>query len=336
MEIIASFISSFGLNWIDLIAIAIITIYAIEGYSLGFFAAIVDLTSFVLSFVAGLSFYNVVAEVLVKLFHIPQGFANAIGFLVIAILFEIFINALFKKLIINIPLFIKTNPKNKLIFLEKIMGILPGIMSAIVLCSFIFSLIIALPFSVFLKHSVTDSRLGSVMVSNTQVFAKSINDVFGQAVNDTLSFLTIEPQSSESLSLNFKTKEVSVDEASEAQMLMLVNNERESRGLKTLLMSKSLTKVGEAHCKDMFVRGYFSHYTPEGLSPFDRMTQADITFNYAGENLALAPNTDLAMKGLMQSPGHRANILSANFGKLGVGVIDGGIYGEMFCQEFTD
>jgi len=38
----------------------------------------------------------------------------------------------------------------------------------------------------------------------------------------------------------------------------------------------------------------------------------------------------------MQSPGHRANILSANFGRIGVGVIDGGIYGQMYCQEFTD
>ena len=86
----------------------------------------------------------------------------------------------------------------------------------------------------------------------------------------------------------------------------------------------------------MFARGYFSHYTPEGLSPFDRMAQTDVSYTYAGENLALAPNVTVAMQGLMQSPGHRANILFPNFGKLGVGVIDGGIYGQMYCQEFTD
>jgi uncharacterized protein YkwD len=38
----------------------------------------------------------------------------------------------------------------------------------------------------------------------------------------------------------------------------------------------------------------------------------------------------------MNSPGHKANILSISFGKVGIGVIDGGIYGEMFCQEFTN
>ena len=83
--------------------------------------------------------------------------------------------------------------------------------------SFILSLIIALPFSIFLKHSVTNSRFGSVLVSNTQVFAKGLNDVFGGAVNDTLSFLTVEPKSNQSVNLNFKTKNVSVDKNSRAK-----------------------------------------------------------------------------------------------------------------------
>ena len=54
------------------------------------------------------------------------------------------------------------------------------------------------------------------------------------------------------------------------------------------------------------------------------------------ENLALAPNVDIAHKGLMNSPGHRANILSPSFGRVGIGVIDGGGYGKMFAQEFAD
>lgn len=330
-------IARFGLNWIDIIFLIIVTIYATEGYFLGFFAALVDFVSFVLAFVLGLSLYSVIAKILITYFHIPQGFANAIGFLVIAILFEVIFNVLFRKLVFSLPLFIKTNPaKNKIKFIERILGIIPGFLSGLVLCSFILSLIITLPFSVFLKHSVTDSKFGSVLVSNTQVFAKSLNDVFGGAVNDTLSFLTVEPQSNQSVNLNFKTKNVSVDKESEQQMFNMLNNERSRLSLKTLTFSENLAKVGRAHCKDMLFRGYFSHYTIEGLSPFDRMIKANISFNYAGENLALAPNTDLAMKGLMQSEGHKANILSTDFGKVGIGVIDGGIYGEMFCQEFTN
>ena len=330
-------IARFGLNWIDIIFLIIVTIYATEGYFLGFFAALVDFVSFVLAFVLGLSLYSVIAKILITYFHIPQGFANAIGFLVIAILFEVIFNVLFRKLVLSLPLFIKTNPnKNKIKLIERILGIIPGFLSGLVLCSFVLNLIITLPFSVFLKHSVTNSRYGSVLVSNTQVFAKSLNDVFGGAVNDTLSFLTVEPQSNQSVNLNFKTKNVSVDYQSEKQMFNMLNNERSLRDLKALTFSENLAKTGRAHCKDMLVRGYFSHYTLEGLSPFDRMTKDNISFNYAGENLALAPNTDLAMKGLMQSPGHRANILSTDFGKVGIGAIDGGIYGIMFCQEFTN
>ena len=83
-------------------------------------------------------------------------------------------------------------------------------------------------------------------------------------------------------------------------------------------------------------RGYFSHDTPEGVTTFDRLTKANIPYLAAGENLAFAPNTQIAMQGLLQSRGHRANIVGKDFTKVGIGVIDAGIYGEMFVQEFTN
>jgi uncharacterized protein YkwD/uncharacterized membrane protein required for colicin V production len=330
-------IGNLGLNWVDLILIIILTIYAVEGYFLGFFAALVDFFSFVLSFVFGLAFYSRVASILVEAFNIPQGFANALGFLIVAIIFEIFLSIIFRKIFFTLPLFMKSNPKlHKLLPWEKIVGVIPGSLSGLVLSAFILSLIIALPFSVFLKKSVTDSRLGSVLVSNTQVFSQGLNEVFGGAVNETLSFLTVKPQSEENVNLNFKTDDVSVDYEAEQEMLGKLNQERTSRGLSSVSFSEELAQVGRAHCTDMFKRGYFSHHTPEGLSPFDRMVAADINFRYAGENLALAPNVELAMQGLMNSPGHRENILSKDFGKVGIGAIDGGVYGQMYCQEFTD
>lgn len=116
----------------------------------------------------------------------------------------------------------------------------------------------------------------------------------------------------------------------------MVNAQRVNQGLAPLTISTSLSDLALAHSDDMFKRGYFSHYTPEGLSPFDRMEKARISYQYAGENLALAPSTQLAMQGLMNSPGHRANILNPNFHQIGIGVIDGGIYGKMYTQEFTN
>jgi len=155
-------------------------------------------------------------------------------------------------------------------------------------------------------------------------------------LNETLNFLTVKPEGNETVSLHFSTKNGTVDEQAEKAMVAMVNSERKKAGLLPVTADIGLTEVGRAHSQDMFARGYFSHYTPEGESPFDRMDKAAIVYTYAGENLALAPSTDLAMQGLMNSPGHRANILNPHFNKIGVGVIDGGIYGMMFSQEFTD
>ena len=63
---------------------------------------------------------------------------------------------------------------------------------------------------------------------------------------------------------------------------------------------------------------------------------AGARFAIIGENLALAPTTELAHRGLMDSPGHRANILSPQYGRVGIGVAEGGLHGKMFAQEFAD
>jgi len=65
------------------------------------------------------------------------------------------------------------------------------------------------------------------------------------------------------------------------------------------------------------------------------MKAAGVSYRYAGENLAGAPTVEMAHNSLMNSPGHRANILNANFTKIGIGVVSGGPYGKMFVQMFT-
>lgn len=324
-----------NLNFIDIFVIIIIVVYALEGYAVGFLRGLADFISFVLSFIFALSFYSVFAAFLSDYLHIPKGFSNAIGFFLAALICEICLTILFRTLVL--PFFSKS-AKNSNIPPEigRVAGIVPGVLSAIVLLAFILTMVIALPLSPYLKNSVFKSRLGEPLVSGIQGFDEQVNEVFGGAVNDALTFLTVEPKSEESVKLHFSTTKIKVDENAEREMITLVNQERKKIGASELSPDVSLRGVARAHCQDMFARGYFSHYTPEGRSPFDRMAQSDIEFSYAGENLALAPNVVLAMKGLMNSPGHRANILSVNFGKIGVGVIDGGVYGQMFCQEFSD
>jgi len=325
------------LNWVDFVILIVLLFYAIEGYSIGFIASLLDLVSFVLSFIIGLKYYGVVGSILIGTFSIPQGFANAIGFFIAAFLSETIIKlVLFRFASIRIlsVWFYSKLPAFKVA--NRLLGVIPGIFSGLILLAFLLTLIIALPLSAFIKQSVVSSRVGKELVGKTQGFEKELNSVFGGAVNETLNFLTVAPQSSERVDLHFQVSNFSVDRNSEQAMLVMVNQERAKQGIAQVVFDEQLAEVGRRHCEDMFERGYFSHDTPEGLSPFDRMTQASITFQAAGENLALAPDVNIAMQGLMNSPGHKANILSSDFGKVGVGAIDGGIYGKMFCQEFTD
>ena len=324
-----------NLNFIDIAIILIIVFYAFEGYVLGFIKATADFITFILSFSFGLLFYEAISLILTKNLSVPIGIGNALGFFTAAFISEIFLLILFRHFIY--PNIIKHSKEEYLSAgVGKFAGVVPGILSGVVLISFVLTMIVALPVSSFLKNSVSASRLGNPLVSNIQGIDKDLNEVFGRALNDALTFLTIEPESKEFLKLNFKIANVKINREQELEMFSLINNEREKENLESLFEDQSLREVARDHCTDMLERGYFSHYTPEGRSPFDRMAKNDIVFNFAGENLALAPNAQLAMQGLMRSPGHRANILSGNFGSVGVGVVDGGIYGEMFCQEFTD
>jgi len=122
----------------------------------------------------------------------------------------------------------------------------------------------------------------------------------------------------------------------ESQMLRLVNEERRKRGLSLLKADDEMRRVGRLHAVDMLKRNYFSHYTPEGADPFDRMRRARVKYHYAGENLAAAPTLARAHTGLMHSKAHREAILSKNFKRVGIAVIDGGSKGLMIAQEFRD
>ena len=325
-----------NINLLDVIVVVVVIYYAIEGYSLGFVLAFFDLFSFILSFFLALKFYTFVAGFFVTYFFMHIGFAHAVGFFLIAFISEIIINIFFRRIICYLPTF-HSHRRIAWFFrdIDHLAGIVPGIISAFIVLAFLLTVIVSLPSSPFVKRLVTGSEIGSVLIANTSMFERKLNNVFGGALNETLNYLTVEPQSNEVVDLRFKTSGT-VDEKSEEEMLIEINKEREANGLGVFKMDVNLRKLARNNSQDMLGRGYFSHYTPEGLSPFDRMKIRNIEYTYAGENLALASSPRLAMQGLMSSPGHRANILNPNFNRIGIGAIDGGIYGIMFSQEFTN
>ncbi|WP_379150678.1 CAP domain-containing protein [Paenibacillus sp. sgz5001063] len=104
------------------------------------------------------------------------------------------------------------------------------------------------------------------------------------------------------------------------QIVTLVNKERAAAGLSPVTALASLNKVAAAKATDMRSNQYFSHTSPTYGSPFDMMSSFGVSYQYAGENIAMGQKTPQeVMTAWMNSTGHRANILSANFNYIGVG-----------------
>lgn len=91
------------------------------------------------------------------------------------------------------------------------------------------------------------------------------------------------------------------------------------------------------HSQDMVDREYFSHYSPDGESPADRLADAGYTGSNWGENIAYNPSTaEQVVQGWMDSPGHCANIMRADFNEIGVGFADdpASTHRRMWTQKF--
>lgn len=121
----------------------------------------------------------------------------------------------------------------------------------------------------------------------------------------------------------------------EEEMLRLLNAERVKKGLNALKVDMEITKVARLKSQDMIDNSYFSHSSPTYGSPFEMMKQFGIQYIYAGENLAGNPSVQGAHNALMNSEGHRDNILNPNFTHIGVGIREGSPYGKMCTQMFV-
>lgn len=115
------------------------------------------------------------------------------------------------------------------------------------------------------------------------------------------------------------------------QVLQLVNKERAAQGLSNLKLSSAVSAAAQVRAAECAKS--FSHTRPNGSSCFTALKEAGISYRRAGENLAYGQRTPAeVVRAWMNSSGHRANILNANYTTLGVGytVINGTPYWSQF------
>lgn len=122
--------------------------------------------------------------------------------------------------------------------------------------------------------------------------------------------------------------------ADESRILQLVNAERAKNGARALTSSSECAKLARMKSQDMVNKDYFSHQSPTYGSPFDMLKSNNVSYMYAGENIAMNQTADAAFKAWMNSEGHRKNILNPNFTELGVGIAPKGNGSNIYTQLF--
>ena len=120
-------------------------------------------------------------------------------------------------------------------------------------------------------------------------------------------------------------QKINIPEASslqsfETEVIRLVNLERTKRGIPALTTNWQLSRVARYKSQDMIDKNYFSHTSPTYGSPFTMMQSFGLRFSAAAENIAYGQRSaQEVVTAWMNSPGHRANILSASCTQTGVG-----------------
>lgn len=318
------------LNPVDLLLVIIVAIGAVSGFSRGFLFAALDLLTLAVSLAAAFFGWRHLADWVGQLAPSLGIWIAPLAFVGIFLLVHLLLGTLAVKMALGIPA-----PAHRNI-LNRILGIAPGAVNGAVHAVVAAVLLLTLPLGARIGGWTQGSALASRFAAPAEWVEVQLSPIFDPVVQRTLQALIVKPQSRESIPLKFRVTDAPPRPDLEAKMLELVNAERRAAGLQPLKPDPQMTQVARGHSRDMFARSYFSHVSPDGEDLADRMRTASVGYLAAGENLALAPTLHSAHAGLMQSPGHRANILRPQFGRLGIGILDGGVHGLMVTQAFRN
>lgn len=124
----------------------------------------------------------------------------------------------------------------------------------------------------------------------------------------------------------------------ESRIVELVNAERKKRGLKELAWNPRLDQAAKLHAQNMATYRKMAHVIPESRLPTltHRAQYVSYPYSMIAENIALGyTNAESVVRGWMESPGHRRNILHPDVAEVGTGVVSSRTGGLYFCQVFA-
>jgi uncharacterized protein YkwD/uncharacterized membrane protein required for colicin V production len=333
-------ISAVPENWVDIAILLVVAWNLADGIRRGFIGSVADLLAFILAVLASVTFYVQLADFGASQWTMPRLLARPLAFAVLWVVTSTVAGWIGR--VVGAPFAALLRGSA----LDTVLSIVPAAAKGFLVAGFILTIILAVPplaegmpgqreFA-RVREAIQGSTLAGELVQRTAAFDRMAREIVGEPVSETLTLLTVKPETDERKTLDFRIENPAIDAAAEERMFELVNEERRKAGLRLLVRDPAIDRVARAYSIEMLQRGYFSHETPEGLSPFDRMRAGGVDFVVAGENLALAPTVGIAHQGLMDSPGHRANILRPEFGRVGIGAAAADGRGRMFVQNFAN
>ncbi|MEX2425827.1 MAG: CvpA family protein [Thermomicrobiaceae bacterium] len=306
------------MNLLD-VAIILLLITGIGmGIQRGFLRTSLDLIVLATSAFAGAYLYRPISGYVDSWFGVSGAGVNAIALVLGALITLLVMNLLIAWTVTPHLLSLRIIPPVRLA--DTGLGIIPGILYGCLFGAMITLTLGLVSIGDSVDHALADSSLASRLRTGATLATTGLASRTGMDLADFTYIVVPEEETSYRVPPTGDS-DLNAAEGDEAEIFDLVNDERVERGLNALTYDPELVPVARGHSGEMLEEGYFSHISPTTGTLADRLRNAGISYMSAGENLAYAPNIDVAHRGLMQSDGHRANILEPSFERAGMGVL---------------
>ena len=317
-------------NLVDAAVLAFIGFAVWSGYKAGLVSTVYSLATWVVAATVAIALQGPASSLVASVARLPGSLASGLAFVAVIVIVETALSVVGHFAVRPIVGAVR---RSRLSLVDRALGTVPAAARSLVIVVVGVLAIETLPIASELRVAIETSRTGRIVSDQVAGYQPQMAALASQFGGSGLLVTRIGEDQTQKLDLPDNLG-LTDDPLAERQLFGLVNEERAKRGLSALGWDDRLVPVGRAHSSEMFRLKYFSHESPVAGSPFNRLRAAGITYSRAGENLAYAQSVAIAHRALMDSTGHRENILRPEFTRIGIGIISAGAYGRMVTQLF--
>jgi uncharacterized protein YkwD len=320
---------------IDILLIVLVLLLLLRGWFRGFVREAMDLVGLLVGIVLAFRFGSAVGSIVEAMAGVSDDTARLIGGVVVLVVVGVGAAVITRLIERHARL-----PGLNLI--NRVGGAGVAVAWGVFLATILLSLAAVAPMPQAVAEQLDDSAVTQTLTDPDGVPQEVFTTLAGDRIVETLLNIRevfgtrrVILEGEESLTFQgVERGDLAADPEAAGEVFDLLNRARLDGGADPLAWSPALADVAASHATEMYADGYFSHVSAETGTVSDRLAAAGIPFVLAGENLALAATPGQVHDGLMDSTGHRENILRREFRRVGVAAVDGPL-GLMTVQVFT-